>query len=205
MKLLLVRHGETQWNKSDRFQGQYDIALNRRGLAQARQTARALAKEACSAVYSSPLIRTMQVAREIAQPAGLPVVEVDSLKELDLGELEGVTGEEMRSGWPQVYDTWRDNPAKAVMPNGESLVELQERAWAAFQGLEGAHRDQDTVVMVSHNFTIRTIICRLLGIPLENFHCMSLHLSSISRVDATRWGRRLVSYNCTSHLSPRYR
>ena len=205
MKLLLVRHGETQWNKSDRFQGQYDIALNRKGLGQARQTARALANESCSAVYSSPLIRTMQAAREIAEAVGRQVIEVDGLKELALGDLEGVTGSEMRAGWPDVYDTWRENPAKAVMPNGESLAELQERAWSAFEELEGSHAEQDTIIMVSHNFAIRTIICRLLGIPLENFHCMSLHLSSICRVDSTQWGRRLVSYNCTGHLSPRYR
>ena len=205
MKLVLVRHGETQWNKSNRFQGQDDVPLNRRGLAQARQTARSLAKSPCAALYSSPLIRTMQAAQEISQAVGKPVEEMDGLKELSLGDLEGVTGEEMRAGWPEVYDAWRDNPAKAVMPNGESLAQLQARAWEAFLKLESAHQDDDTLVLVSHNFAIRTIVCQLLGVPLANFHQMVLSLSSICSIDSNRWGRRLSAYNCTGHLSPRYR
>lgn len=205
MRLLLVRHGETQWNKSNRFQGQNDIALNPRGLVQARQTARALAQGACRAVYSSPLIRTIQVAEKISEAVGKPVYRVDGLKELDLGDLEGVTGEEMRNGWRQVYDAWRENPAEASMPNGESLVQLQDRAWRAFLELEAAHQDSDTIILVSHNFAIRTIVCKLLGVPLANFHMMILSLSSICTIDSGQWGRRLVSYNSTGHLSPEYR
>lgn len=205
MKLLLVRHGETQWNKSDRFQGQNDIALNRRGLAQARQTARALAKDPCRAVYSSPLIRTVQVAEKISQAVGRPVFKVDGLKELDLGDLEGVTGEEMRNGWRQVYDAWREDPASVTMPNGESLAQLQDRAWKAFLDLEAAHQDGDTLILVSHNFAIRTIVCKLLGVPLANFHKMILSLSSICTIDSGQWGRRLVNYNSTGHLSARYK
>ena len=144
MKLILVRHGETQWNKSNRFQGQNDVPLNRRGLAQARQTARSLAQSPCAAVYSSPLIRTMQAAWEISGAVGKPVAEVDGLKELNLGDLEGVTGEKMRADWPEVYEVWRANPAAAVMPNGESLTQLQARAWKSFLEVESAHQDEDT-------------------------------------------------------------
>ena len=205
MRLLLVRHGETQWNRSNRFQGQNDIPLNRRGLAQARQTARALAKNPCRGIYSSPLKRTMQVAGKISQAVDRPVCEVDGLKELDLGDLEGVSGEEMRDGWRQVYDAWRDNPADVSMPSGESLAQLQDRAWHAFLELEAAHDDGDTLILVSHNFAIRTIVCKLLGVPLANFHKMVLSLSSICAIDSGQWGRRLVSYNSTGHLSPRYK
>ena len=205
MKLLLVRHGETQWNKSNRFQGQNDIALNRRGLTQAGQTARALAKEPCAAVYSSPLRRTLQTAQEISHAVGAPIFNVDGLMELNLGDLEGVTGGEMRAGWPQIYNAWRENPANVAMPHGESLVQLQDRAWQAFLELEAAHQDGDTIVLVSHNFAIRTIVCQLLGVPLANFHKMILNLSSICAVDSSQWGRRLVTYNSTGHLSPRYR
>ena len=205
MKLILVRHGETQWNKSNRFQGQNDVPLNRRGLAQARQTARSLAQSPCTAVYSSPLIRTMQAAREISGVAGRPVVEVDGLMELNLGDLEGVTGEKMRADWPEVYDVWRANPAAAVMPNGESLTQLQARAWKSFLEVESAHQDEDTLVLVSHNFAIRTIVCQLLGVSLANFHQMVLSLSSICAIDSNRRGRRLSAYNCTGHLSARYR
>ena len=97
MKLHLVRHGETEWNKLGRFQGQQDIALNPRGVAQAKETARAMADEGVIALYSSPLQRTMQVANEISRLASVPVVPLPGVKELNLGELEGVTGVEMRT------------------------------------------------------------------------------------------------------------
>lgn len=205
MRLLLVRHGETDWNKSGKFQGQCDVPLNKRGLAQARQTARAIGLSAVDAIYASPLCRTMQTAEAISEPSGKNVVPVDDLKELDLGELEGITGAEMRGDWPQVYGAWRENPAELVLPKGESLKQLQERAWQAYLDMESAHPKDETLVAVSHNFTIRTIVCKLLGMPLANFHSMGLGLASICTVETGGSERRLMGYNSTAHLSPKYR
>ena len=131
MKLLLVRHGETEWNKVGRFQGQRDVALNERGLAQARETARAVVAHGQTALYSSPLHRTMQVADEISRLGRVPVVPVAGFKELDLGDMEGITGAEMRDCWPEVHAPGRNNPAELKMPNGESLLQLQDRTWRA--------------------------------------------------------------------------
>ena len=203
--MLLVRHGETEWNKLGKFQGQCDVPLNKRGLAQARQASRAVSLGAGITVYASPLYRTMQTAEEISRSAKTNVIPLDGLKELDLGDLEGITGPEMRADWPQFYAAWRDDPAELVMPKGESLKQLQERAWQAFLDMESAHQEEETLVAVSHNFTIRTIVCRLLGMPLSNFHRMALSLASICTVEMGRSGRRLVGYNSTSHLSPKYR
>lgn len=145
------------------------------------------------------------MAEEISRPAQTSVITMDGLKELDLGELEGITGAEMRAGWPQVYAAWRENPAEVALPKGESLMQLQERAWQAFLDIESAHQEEDTMVAVSHNFAIRTIICKLLGIPLSNFHRMALNLASICTLEMGSSGRRLVAYNSTGHLSPKYR
>ena len=205
MKLVLVRHGETEWNKTGRFQGHYDVALNGRGVAQALETARAVAEWQHTAVYSSPLNRAMQVAQEISNLSGKPVVPVDYFMELSLGDLEGVTGQELRRGWPELYTTWRGNPGAAVMPNGESLVQLQERAWSALMDLEQKHGADEAVIVVSHNFAIRTMIGKLLGVPLANFHRMSLNLASICVIECDQRGRRLVSYNSVHHLSPENR
>ena len=202
MKLVLVRHGETDWNKLGKFQGHHDTALNSRGAAQARETAQAVAQWKHSAIFSSPLLRTMQVAREISQLSGMPVVQVPGFRELSLGDLEGVTGEEMRAGWPHFYAAWRDDPASVVMPNGESLADLQERAWGSLVELERAHAEDDALIVVSHNFAIRSMIGKTLGMPLTNFHRMRLSLSSISIIESDHRGWRLVSYNSTSHLSP---
>ena len=203
--MLLVRHGETEWNKLGKFQGQCDVPLNKRGLAQARQASRAVSLGAGITVYASPLYRTMQTAEEISRSAKTNVIPLDGLKELDLGDLEGITGPEMRADWPQFYAAWRDDPAELVMPSGESLKQLQERAWQAFLDMESAHQEEETLVAVSHNFTIRTIVCRLLGMPLSNFHRMALSLASIFTVEMGSSGRRLVGYNSTGHLSPKYR
>jgi len=205
VKLHLVRHGETEWNKLGRFQGQNNIALNPRGLAQAKETARVMAEDGRISLYSSPLQRTMQVADEISRLANVSVIPVPGVKELDLGELEGVTGEEMRTLWPDVYSVWNQNPGTLSMPKGESLSQLQDRAWRSIRELEEAHSGDDVVVVVSHNFAIRTVIHKVLGLPLANFHRMSLSLSSICTVEYTARGRQLACYNSTGHLSPENR
>ena len=205
MKLHLVRHGETEWNKLGRFQGQQDIALNPRGLAQAKETARAMADDGVIALYSSPLQRTMQVANEISRLTSVPVVPLPGVKELNLGALEGVTGEEMRTIWPDVYSAWSQDPGTLSMPKGESLSQLQDRAWRSLQEVEKAHSGDDVIVVVSHNFAIRTMIHKVLGLPLTNFHRLSLDLSSVSTVEYTSRGRRLTCYNFTGHLSPENR
>ena len=205
MKFILVRHGETEWNKLGRFQGHEDISLNERGFAQAKETAKAAAEWGHCAIYSSPLIRTVQVAEEIAKVTPMPVTKDPGLKELSLGDLEGVTGEEMRNGWPEVFEFWRSNPEKISMPNGESLVQLRERAWQAILDIEQKHSAEDSVVVISHNFAIRSIVGELLGVPLEHFHRMSLDLASVCTFDSDDRGRRLTGFNFTGHLSPENR
>ncbi len=211
MKFYLVRHGETEWNKLGKFQGWTDVELTDRGLAQAKESARAAADWGHTAIYSSPLIRTMQVAEEIKRVTSVGIVTKPGLKELLLGDLEGVTGEEMREGWTDVFHRWRESPDLVKMPNGESLAQLQERAWETIISIENDHGDDESVVVVSHNFAIRAIIGALVGMPLANFHRLSLALGSLSifdsdgRATAPERIRRLVSYNSTDHLSPENR
>lgn len=205
MRFYLLRHGETEWNKLGKFQGLTDVSLNERGLAQARDSARAALRWDHSVIYASSLTRTVQVAEEVHKISGAPVVTDPGLRELSLGDLEGVTGAEMRAGWPDLYRTWRDNPADVAMPNGETLAQLQERAWQVILEIERVHAGETGVVVVSHNFTIRTIISAILDIPLFNFHRMSLGLGSLCTFDSDANGRRLITYNCDSHLSPENR
>jgi probable phosphoglycerate mutase len=200
LKFFLVRHGETEWNKLGKFQGQVDIPLNERGRAQARDTARAARSWETTAVYASPLSRTRQFAEEISLQVGLPVQPEPRLKELDLGQLDGITNEEMRSQWGSMYQAWRENPGDVPMPGGESLSQVQRRAWEAILDIEAGRGDSDVLVVVSHNFTIKTIVAQLLGVPWSHFHNMSLSLSSISVMESGSRGRRLLAYNSTGHL-----
>ena len=205
MKFFVVRHGETDWNKLGRFQGHTDISLNDRGLSQARETAVASEDWGCTAIYSSPLVRTVQVAEEIAKVTPMLVSQEPGLKELSLGDLEGVTGEEMRNDWPALFAAWRTEPEKMSMPNGESLGELRDRTWQVILDIEQKHSSDDSIVVISHNFAIRSIVNELLGMPLAYFHRMSLNLASVCTFDSDDRGRRLTGYNSTSHLSPENR
>ncbi|MEE3014899.1 MAG: histidine phosphatase family protein [Chloroflexota bacterium] len=205
MKFFVVRHGETDWNKLGRFQGHTDISLNDRGLSQARETAVASEDWGYTAIYSSPLVRTVQVAEEIAKVTPMLVSQEPGLKELSLGDLEGVTGEEMRNDWPALFAAWRTEPEKMSMPNGESLGELRDRTWQVILDIEQKHSSDESIVVISHNFAIRSIVNELLGMPLAYFHRMSLNLASVCTFDSDERGRRLTGYNSTSHLSPENR
>ena len=205
MKFFVVRHGETDWNKLGRFQGHTDISLNDRGLSQARETAVASEDWGYTAIYSSPLVRTVQVAEEIVKVTPMLVSQEPGLKELSLGDLEGVTGEEMRNDWPALFAAWRTEPEKMSMPNGESLGELRDRTWQVILDIEQKHSSDDSIVVISHNFAIRSIVNELLGMPLAYFHRMSLNLASVCTFDSDERGRRLTGYNSTNHLSPENR
>jgi phosphoserine phosphatase len=111
----------------------------------------------------------------------------------------------MRAGWPQVYQTWRESPHLVAMPGGESLVQLQERTWRAFLDIQQAHTPDDVLVIVSHNFAIRALCGKLLGMPLSHFHRLYLSLGSVSTMERGAMGWRLLNYNSTWHLSPENR
>ena len=200
MRLILVRHGETAWNKEGRFQGESLVGLNQRGLTQARQVARALASMKPAALYSSPLPRTLMTAQEISNELSIPVVALEGIKEINLGDLEGITGQEMRKDHAEVWNAWRKEPSQVVFPGGESIEQLQERAWRAIEDIERSHREEK-VVAVSHNFAIRAILCRFLGLPLSRFHMLRVDLGSISILQTRSGARHVVTINDKCHLS----
>lgn len=201
MKILLVRHGETNWNNSGKFQGQVDISLNNTGIAQAKATARLALAWDLTAIYSSPLSRTLEVSSYISQLTGIKIRTDPRLMELNLGLLEGITGQDMRDDWSDLWNNWREDPGSVTMPKGESLFDLQERAWAAFMDIHNNHCSTDTVAIVSHNFTIRCICTKLLEIPMSNYHCLSLDLGSVTALENTGITWKLLTYNSVSHLS----
>ena len=194
MRAILVRHGETAWNREGRFQGQDEVRLSRRGFSQARRVAKFLTTLRPVALYSSPLARTMDTAYELSHHLGLAVVPVEGLKELHLGELEGINGQQMQDRYPDIQAMWTRSPEKVDFPAGESLPQLQKRAWEAIEDLEQAHPN-DVIAVVSHSFAICTIIFRLLNLPLSRFHMLNLDLGSISIMELKNGTRRLISLN----------
>ncbi len=202
MKLHLVRHGETDINASGRLQGTTNSILTSRGRAQARELAVASLTWNPVAVYSSPLQRARGVAGAIADLSGLSVTDEPRIIEMDMGDLEGVTVQEMRDGWPDLYQGWRRDASSVTMPGGESLGDVQRRAMAAINELDERYDAEDTVIAVTHNFTIRCIVAAVIDLPLANINHMDLSLGSRTTITSGRRGRRLAAYNTVDHLTP---
>ncbi len=201
MKLLLARHGETEWNRAGRIQGLSNQQLNAVGRRQAEELALRLKEAPLAAVYSSPLRRALETAELIAEHHKLPVITLDGLKEMDAGELDGLTYQETRERYPDFMATWTTNAMSAVMPGGESILQLQERAWQATSWLL-THHPNETVVAVSHNFTILSIISWALGLPLANFRKLRCDPASLTVLELGEDWSSLERLNDRCHLSP---
>lgn len=200
MLLYLMRHGETDWNVQRRIQGISGTPLNERGYLQARALAETLRGKLVTAVYSSHLLRARQTAGIIAETLGLEVRPEPRLAELDQGELEGFTTEEIEARYNGFMEDWRNRPATLRMPGGENLAELQERAWSALEDLRILHPD-DTIAAVSHNLAISAILCRALGIDLNGFRRIRQFnaASNLVEYSPTR-GWNVVIMNSLAHL-----
>ena len=199
MRLLLVRHGETERNREGRVLGHGAQSLTDEGRRPAVALARALSRESITTIYSSPLKRAVETAEVIGDKLGLPVQVAADLAEVDAGALDGLNSGEMRTGYPDFMALWDRDPGSAVMPGGESLAQVQQRAWRSVQSFLGEHPEAN-VVAVSHNFTIGTLVCKALGLPLASFRHVRVDLGSIS-VGELREGRsRLVLLTDRCHL-----
>ncbi len=199
LKLILVRHGETDFNRDGRIQGRGRQPLNSTGLTQAGAVGEAVSAEMPFRLYSSPLVRAMQTAESISEAAQVTAVPLEGVEELDTGEFEGLTGPELRQRFPEIMASWDRNPDSTQMPGGESLRQVQDRAWKAVTDVARANPNQK-VVIVTHNFPIQTLICRALDVPVNNFRRLSVALGSITRLNFTGSKAGLVSMNETWHL-----
>jgi broad specificity phosphatase PhoE len=199
LKLILVRHGETHWNKDGLVQGgDSDIELNDTGLQQARKLAAFLKNEPITAIVSSPLQRAIATAEVIASQHQLPVEIDQELKELKVGDLEGMSISNLRTTFSRFLLQWWQDGEATKLPNGESLVELQQRAWRVIEGLLEKHKD-GTAVVVSHYFVTLVIILKALNLPLDCLTKFKLDLGGVSTLEFRDYGARLVTFNDTSY------
>ena len=182
MQIVLLRHGATDWNLQGRCQGSSDRRLNEVGVRQAEQIAAQLSNEAIHAVYSSSLERARQTAQIVSRPHNLPVIIEEDVRELDHGELEGLTFNEIKDKFSEFLVGWRTAPAELQVPGGERLAVVAQRAWQALTRIAERHRSGDTVVVVSHNFPILGVICRLTGTHLNNYRAFHLDPCGVTRI-----------------------
>ena len=199
LRLLLLRHGETVWNRERRYQGWTDTPLSAEGLLQAEAAARELKEYAITAVYASPLQRARDTAAAIAAPHGLEVETDPAFKELGFGQWEGLTLDEARAGFPAVYDGWAKTPHLLSPPGGESLAQARERVLAGLERLRAGHPDE-IVCLVAHGIPVRILILEVLGLPLERIWSLHSAPTGISELEFRDDWTALHRMNTLVHL-----
>jgi broad specificity phosphatase PhoE len=198
--IIMVRHGQTEWNRVERFRGRADVPLNETGLEQARATGeRVAASWRPVAVYSSPLSRAVKTAEAIASHFNLPVQVHPNLIDIHYGQWQGLTPEEVRERWPDALATWYEAPHQAQIPEGETLDELRTRAMAVVHELSARHPSQ-TIVIVGHTVINRIILLGILGLGNERFWRIKQDTCAINVFEAEEGVFTLVSLNDTCHI-----
>ena len=191
-KVFLVRHGATLWNIEKRAQGHADIDLSDEGRKQAAAVATELAHEELSAVYSSDLKRAFDTAKTIADSHGLEVIVDPDFREIDQGEWEGLTTDEIQARWP---DLWGPNRHYNARPGGESPQQVKKRSLAAL-GRAVASNPDSSIAVVSHGGTIRWLSAEALGYDdYRSRRIRGLGNGAVVCLDAHLEGERLVLGN----------
>lgn len=181
MELVLVRHAEPSEDARGRCYGSLDIGLSPVGATQCRVLAAGLTHEPLRRVVSSPSTRALETARAIAAAHRLGVEIDDRLRELDFGDIEGRTYEEISVELPELYRQWMERPTDTRFPGGEAYADLRERARSFVASLEIAHQP-GTVAAVTHAGFVRCVVAEILDLPAERVFRLAVDPASITRV-----------------------
>lgn len=196
MRLILVRHGETDWNAQHRYQGWSDPPLNEVGLRQAAALAARLAGEQVGAFYASDLQRATQTAQIVAEGHGQPVATDPRLREISFGDWEGATFDEIRARWPGEADAWLDDSLRVAAPGGETLAQVAGRVQDALDDIAEKHAAQ-TVLLVAHGGTLRVLLCLALDLDVRAHWRFRLDAGSVSELGVYGGKATLVKLNVT--------
>jgi len=195
----LIRHGETEWNLSGRWQGHADSPLSPRGVSQATALGERMKKEDFNFFYSSDLERAQHTARLVGGPSGWTPTLMESLRERDLGVLEGLTTDEMLVTKPEEYQSFREDGTDYQVPGGESFRQFYNRCSQALEDIANKHPGKK-IGVVTHGGVLGAIFRYVLQIPLEAERNFVLLNCSINRLEKTNGGWNLVSWGDIAHL-----
>ncbi len=198
MKLYVVRHGETEWNKEEIFRGRKDVPLNVTGTKQADKTGRYFTGKSLDIVLSSPLSRAMQTAQAVARMTGVQVEAVEQLTDMSFGIWEGKPLKEVEELFPEDIAVWRSSPHKLKVEEGETLGEVRSRVRECIEkigtGQPGA------VVIATHRVICKVIVLSCLGIDNSHFWDMRFDPASITLLEGKDDRFSLAFANDTCHL-----
>ena len=203
-RIILVRHGETEWNRVERFRGRADIPLNGTGLLQAQAAGKRIADEwKPVAIYTSPLSRAIRTAEAVAWHFGLRIQIHQGLVDIDYGQWQGLTPDEARQRWPDIVNSWYNAPHIAQIPGGETLDNLRSRALGVVNEMAALHEGQ-TIVLVSHTVINRIILLGVLGLGNDRFWRLRQDTCAINVFEVEGGVFTLGSLNDTYHLRSKF-
>ena len=196
--ILLIRHGETAWNKEEIFRGRADIELNETGLRQAQLLAEYLKDEKIAAVYSSPLKRALQTAKKIASYQNLKVTISPELNDFDFGKWQGLPLESVKRDFPVIFDEWLNHPHLVKIPEAENLEEVRKRALSLINRVKNGN--PGTIALVSHRVINKVLICALLGLDNSHFWNIDVDTCGITAFNYESNRFVLLRHNDTAFL-----
>ena len=196
MRTILLRHGQTDWNRDRIFRGRADVPLNEVGCAEADAIGRALEGVRLDAVYASPLSRAVETARRAS--GRVPEAE-EGFTDIHYGEWQGFPLEVVEKRYPETYQIWRSSPQRTRIPGGETLDEVRIRAMDALMRLSERHPEETTLI-VSHRVVNKVLLCSVLGWDMSSFWRIRQDTCAINVFDCTPEAFVIHMVNDAGHL-----
>jgi broad specificity phosphatase PhoE len=198
-RIYLVRHGQTEWNRELRFRGRADIPLDENGRKQAGVLADALTDNGISAIYTSPLKRSIETARPVAAVFDLKIITMQGFIDINYGEWEGLAYDEVRQRYADLYREWEERPDSVRFPHGESLEEVKRRSFSAF--MEVVEKNSGgSILIIPHRVINKVLLCGILGLSNDHFWNIRQDTGCINEIEYSDSRFVLVSMNDTCHL-----
>ena len=199
-EIIIIRHGETEWNKTGRFQGHSDVPLSAEGRAQAAMLGENLAVDHVDMIYASDLTRAMETAAPLAQRFGLEVISDPLLRELNFGAWEGRNFNDVNAENPNAMKNFYTDPEQADIPESEPFPEFQRRIAGRVREIVAQERGK-RIVIVSHGASIRILLADLLSMPIRSIWHLSQLNTAVNKIRFEDDGFAVVTLmNDTSHL-----
>jgi len=198
-QIILVRHGQTPWNKDKIFRGTVDIPLNDQGREEARLAGEWLKGETIHAAYTSPLSRSRDTATAIARYHGLPVADLPGLSDLNYGDWQGLPLAEVKVKYADLYRQWETAPHTVRFPGGETLDEVKARALAAVAEVVKRHPGE-CVLLSAHRAVNKVLIAAFIGLDNSHFWRIGQDTTAINRFHWVEGGWHIILVNDTCHL-----
>jgi phosphoserine phosphatase len=203
MCIYLVRHGQTEWNRTHRFQGRSDVPLNAEGQRQVSETARVLKDVPFTALYASPLSRAIETAEAIrTYHPTIPLIKEEGFIEMELADFDGMESRRWATDFADFMKAWGENPGGVRMPGpgGECLEEVQARAMDALNRICQSQPSGSTLAVCSHNFVVLSILCWAKGISLDEFRKLRQDTAAFSVIRRQGDQYTVEVLNQRSHL-----